>query len=108
MRTLVIVGLLLGGVTGARAEQDRNSANFMMPAWRPAPDGSGNEFLEGVCYGIVNGISWMAGSVCPPAGVTKEQGVRVVIRYIDARPSRMHEDFKVLALEALTAAWPCR
>jgi Rap1a immunity proteins len=32
----------------------------------------------------------------------------VVIKYIEARPERMHEQFGKLALEALTAAWPCK
>jgi hypothetical protein len=30
-----------------------------------------------------------------------------VVKYIDDRPARMHENFKVLAIEALRAAWPC-
>jgi hypothetical protein len=34
--------------------------------------------------------------------------VAVVIKYIEARPERMHERFGDLALEALTAAWPCK
>jgi Rap1a immunity proteins len=33
--------------------------------------------------------------------------VAVVIKYIEARPERMHEPFADLALEALKAAWPC-
>jgi len=34
--------------------------------------------------------------------------VRVVVRYIEQRPGRMHENFLRLANEALTEAWPCR
>ena len=45
---------------------------------------------------------------CMPSGVTYEQGVRIVIAYIEARPQRMHESFGLLALEALTAASPCK
>src|SRR6266550_2415689 len=43
-----------------------------------------------------------------PRDVTYEQMVRVVIRYIEARPNRMHEPFRSLALEAIVGAWPCR
>jgi hypothetical protein len=43
-----------------------------------------------------------------PDGVATGQMVRVVVSYIDARPARMHEPFKGLALEALRAAWPCK
>src|SRR5258708_9926592 len=31
-----------------------------------------------------------------------------IIAYIEARPTRMHESFNDLALEALRTAWPCR
>src|SRR4029453_4871755 len=30
------------------------------------------------------------------------------VQYIDARPARMHEDFRILAAEAMRAAWPCK
>jgi Rap1a immunity proteins len=40
--------------------------------------------------------------------VTTVQSVAVVVKYIEARPQRMHEPFGKLALEALTAAWPCK
>jgi hypothetical protein len=45
---------------------------------------------------------------CPHgADETLNQQVKVVISYIEARPARMHEPFRDLALEALRAAWPC-
>ena len=34
--------------------------------------------------------------------------ISVVIKYIEARPERMHEQFGDLAIEALMAAWPCK
>ena len=43
-----------------------------------------------------------------PKGVTNDQSVQVVIRYIEARPNRMHEPFRILALEGIVDAWPCR
>ena len=42
------------------------------------------------------------------AEVTLGQMVRVIVAYIDARPARVHEDFRLLALEALVDAWPCK
>jgi hypothetical protein len=41
-------------------------------------------------------------------GVTLGQEVRVVVAYIEARPELMHEPFRMLALEVLRSAWPCR
>ena len=40
--------------------------------------------------------------------MTFGQSVAVVVKYIQERPERMHEDFGKLALEALIAAWPCK
>jgi Rap1a immunity proteins len=64
---------------------------------------------QGRCAGYVAGLVY-ARSVflCVPESATPEQGVRVVIRYIEARPERMHEPFGKLALEALEEAWPCK
>ena len=45
---------------------------------------------------------------CPPADFEAEQGVRVVVTYIEDRPRRGREDFTMLALEALRSKWPCR
>ena len=45
---------------------------------------------------------------CPPVEFEAEQGVRVVVAYIDSRPGRGREDSTMLALEALRSKWPCR
>jgi hypothetical protein len=34
--------------------------------------------------------------------------VRVAVAYIERRPQRMHEDFRMLAVEAFHEAWPCK
>jgi hypothetical protein len=38
---------------------------------------------------------------------THGQTIRVVVKYIDDQPGRLHENFKLLVLEALQKAWPC-
>jgi Rap1a immunity proteins len=95
--------------TVAMAEENRKSANFMMPACRDSlrRDTSAT-FQQGVCTGLIEGISYMDNSQCQPDGVTIGQEIRVVVAYIDARPARMHENFRDLVVEALRAAWPCR
>jgi Rap1a immunity proteins len=40
--------------------------------------------------------------------VTTVQSVAVVIKYIEARPQRMQENFGRLAVAAMQAAWPCK
>ena len=59
------------------------------------------------CIGMVEGLHYVAPGLCPPLPTVDEM-VRVVVQYIDARPERHHEKFKVLALEAMRKAWPCK
>jgi hypothetical protein len=32
----------------------------------------------------------------------------VAVTYVEARPDRMQEDFRALAVEAMREAWPCK
>ena len=105
---IVVAALMLTG--GSALAEDRNSANFMMPSCRKLLTNDNSEpYLQGICYGIIKTLFFMGGGKCAPSGVvTVSQINRVVVQYIDARPARMHEDFRDLALEAMKAAWPCK
>ena len=67
-------------------------------------------FEAGRCIGLIQGLAYAPQlvGVCPPAEVTYAQRARVAVTYIEARPERMHEDFRVLAVEAMKIAWPCK
>jgi Rap1a immunity proteins len=130
---LLLSAVLALTVTAAKAE-DATSANYLMPGCRGMLTQSSNATdptKVGYCAGIVLGIAsmgglasfaWRAEGKVPldrkaplallcmdlPGGVTAGQEIRVVVAYIDARPARMHEDFRGLAIEALRAAWPCK
>jgi hypothetical protein len=98
------------------------SASAIMPGCRvmlsplqvEAPEGL--KFNAAKCSGLVEGIAYGASAardipgagVCPDPRVSVGQTIRVVVNYIDARPARLNEPFKALALEALRAAWPCK
>jgi hypothetical protein len=43
-----------------------------------------------------------------PENVSNRQLIETVVRYIEARPQRMQEQFRVLAVQALFDAWPCQ
>jgi hypothetical protein len=45
---------------------------------------------------------------CIPKETKIDQQIRVVVKYIEARPERIHERFALLALLALIEAWPCK
>jgi hypothetical protein len=122
-------GLLLGAAlaltaTTASGAENINTANVMLPACKNYLDPRSRDDIElqSYCLGVVRGISRALVGALPsldddirrnmclniPAEAAVTQGVRVVVAYIEARPSRMHESFYVLVLEALRTAWPCR
>jgi Rap1a immunity proteins len=120
MKRTVIIALIAAMMLNCRvavAQTDQESANFMLPACRAVADFSsyeapkGDPYFMGICTGIIDTIGLMGVAfhrVCLPNGVTTRQAVAVVVQYIDKRPARMHEAFKILAIEALAAAWPCK
>ena len=45
---------------------------------------------------------------CFPDDVTAGEAVQVVVAYLESSLSRLHEDFRPLAIAAMRQAWPCR
>jgi hypothetical protein len=93
------------------AKEDFNSANHIMPGCREflVPNSQKEAWLQAFCVGNISGIAYMIEDSCIPFGsVTQDQIVRVVVQYIDSRPTRMHEAFGKLALEAMRDGWPCK
>jgi hypothetical protein len=125
----VLLGLaaLMLTITVASAAEDIMSANYVMKGYREFVKLSPDELLfdQGRCAGLVQGVvqmgttikltsdriqfqfsakdkAWLRQALCIdfPPGSTAGQVVRIVVAYIDARPARMREGFKGLALEA--------
>jgi len=74
--------------------------------------------VAGVCLGFIYGMAEMhnvyralypqaATIFCLPRGFTGRQGARVVVRYLDTHPERLHEPGAGLIIEALREAFPC-
>jgi Rap1a immunity proteins len=86
-----------------------SSANYVMPGCRYYVSDNGRDhlFLQGLCGGAISGLRFLNRGSCVPAEASWRQIVHVVVQYIDSRPERMHEDFRVLAVEAMNSAWPC-
>ena len=111
MRYAVAILLALTMPAGA---QDTTTANQMLPGCKGLLDHSMTSgvsvYHQGRCGGYVAGLVYGVGGqeFCSPEGVTIDQAVAVVVKYIEARPERMHEHFGKLAQEAMMAAWPCK
>jgi hypothetical protein len=109
--------MLAVGVTAAHSQMDRRasarSAGAVVVGCEALLGGKEFEldaYWRGGCGGEVLGVWDTAAAinlVCVPHGVTLIEVVRVVV-FIHARPERMEERFTTLALEALTATWPCK
>jgi hypothetical protein len=98
--------------------QDISSANFMITFCRGAIEpamvkAATTAYYEGICMGQIEGLAFVAHLLpaqynsCRPQGVVNAQVMRVVLRYIENKPARLHENFRQLALEAMHEAWPC-
>ena len=112
-RSLSLSGIIL--VTGVMTisegvADDYLSANSRMPGCRTLlrqeQGTAAQSFDQGMCLGLISALASL--TKCRPSEVTRGQIVNVVVQYIDARPTRLHEDFELLALEAVIAAWPCQ
>jgi hypothetical protein len=79
---------------------------------------SGQRADAQACLGFVEGFVWGHAWAswreardmwfCLPQGFTGEQGVPVVVDYLEAHPDRLEEDAHLLVFLALTAAYPCK
>jgi hypothetical protein len=104
------------------AEKDADIANYSANYWLPyckvfiggkLPD---DDFRPNFCAGMIFGLGILLRQdpksplycVDIPEGVTFEQAIRMVIRYIEEHPQDMHHPFKYLALVAAMDAWPCK
>ena len=102
--------------SAARAVEDATlSADRMLPACAAfiaerAPREIDGVFQAGRCIGLMQGLAYPSRlfGVCPPDEVTLAEKARVAVTYVEARPERMSEDFRVLAVEAMQKAWPCK
>ena len=106
-----LIALLFLLSTDASAEEDMNSATWLMAGCRAAVAGSKEDlFYQGYCVGYVTAtVETLQGTVmCAPKGATEGEAVAIVAKYIDHRPGRQHENFRSLLREALIAAWPCK
>jgi hypothetical protein len=123
--SIALVALIVAAATTAEA-QDTQSADTIIRGCRSLVsdstiDDPTDSFLAGICAGTIDGLAYEASILklssasaphaevfCIPKEIKIDQQIRVVVKYIDARPERMHERFALLALLALIEACPCQ
>jgi hypothetical protein len=104
-------------VTAAGAVDANYSANFVMPGCRVMLNYNNPTFnptfQAGLCQGLVAGAYFAVyrrPDECAdvPKDATNEQLIRVVVRYTEMRPQKMHQPFIGFAMAAMIDAWPCK
>ena len=86
------------------------TADFYLNGCRDFVAGKVN-FFAGRCVGAVEVLDALNSDTklfCPPDNTDNLQRVRAIVSYIEARPGRKNEDFRLLANEAMAKAWPCK
>src|SRR5262249_20685123 len=95
---------------GPNASSRMFSADFYLGGCKDYVSGRSN-FFAGRCVGVVEVLDALNADTklfCPPDNVDNLQRVRTIVAYVEARPDRKNEDFRLLANEAMAKAWPCR
>ena len=121
MRTIICGALMALTIIPVHAAENAASAGYMLPHCKASLDYPPGTFIQGFCAGVVVGVAAMAQPLFAPGqaraaercvnipeSITNRQFVQVVVGYIEAHPNRMDEQFRVLAVEALFDAWPCK
>jgi hypothetical protein len=95
---------------GPAATSRMFSADFYLGGCKDFVAGKSN-FFAGRCVGAVEVLDALNADTklfCPPDNTDNLQRVRTIVSYIEARPDRKNEDFRLLANEAMAKAWPCK
>lgn len=115
MRTSLYAISILSALTAFPANsQDVTSGNRLAEGCISALDKEKRTeykdyLLTGFCQGIAVGVfdSRKTLSFCPPSKIQLGQLIKVVSKYLDNNPDKLHLQASVLAELSFIEAWPC-
>jgi hypothetical protein len=106
--------------TAQAQSPDYGSGNYMAAPCKMVADQAVEKdasnvttYRAGLCMGKVASLRYVLNFLedpyrsCPPKTATVGQHIKVVSAFLEQNPSRLHEEFDKLALEAMRQAWPC-
>lgn len=113
---LLTAALALAPISSAFAtEPDFSSGNYMLQHCEHYVFKHGQfDVWDGECGGTIATLTFLSNALpegfktCPPKGHTKEQAARVVVSFMQNNPQLLNEPFRILAMTALSQAWPCK
>ncbi|MCK1517128.1 hypothetical protein IVB22_32420 [Bradyrhizobium sp. 190] len=98
----------------SEAAPDVGSGNYMLQHCQHYIANDRFDVWVGECGGTIGTLLFLGNAlpegfkICRPKGSTKEQAARVIVSYMQSNPEDLHEDFRILAMTALSKAWPCK
>lgn len=112
VRFLLAVAVLMVSASPVRS-QDSSSGNGMLQPCKEALQKKPG-VMQGYCVGTVAAVLYFAQAFesqlryCRPNAAGNEQGLRVLVRYLETNPDKLHLDIRILTLQAFHQAWPCK
>jgi hypothetical protein len=111
---LLVLSCILAMPSVSRAADDTASAGMTIEGCRMLPGDKNGRYIfidfiaiQATCTAQIDAIVDTSDKVCLPDQSSYVHAQQVVVSYIDQRPTRLHERFTKLALEALVTTWPC-
>jgi hypothetical protein len=96
----------------AHAQHVISGRDMLLPCTRSLTGGD-ESMPMAFCVGAIVGIASTAAHLqsgsrfCIPADASRGEQVAAVVRYMKSNALRLHEDFFLLAFQALRQTWPC-
>jgi hypothetical protein len=114
LRISLVAGFVLASF-GALAETPPvNRVSTMLPHCKDQLNQNIDEtYNQGKCLGAIQTLMFVSSVLpakfrfCEPEGTTVNQAIIVVVNFMESQPKRMDDDYRLLALEGMHAAWPC-
>ena len=108
--------MLAAGVSGVVAQDapDTRTTKGVLPHCQAGTAANSTDVLGGRCAGIIATLSFVSRVLpdnlkfCQPSGSTPEQMVQAIASFVEANPDSSAEDFRLVALAAMRAKWPCQ
>jgi len=112
----IVVGVLLCAplvVAAPPATAQQNTGNWLLEGCRSQMQnkGASNPVQAEACIGGVRSVLVVGAAnndICAPQGMTEEQAIPIILRYVDAHPMKPGDMAGQVAYDALKAEWPCR
>ncbi len=106
---LLVFGLALTASSfGEGNPTGNNLLNDCTVATKEGVKTGAENYDQGYCTGLVNALLFAGYGVCPATGVTTGQGIKIVLKFLNDHPDKLHLDDALLGQQALSEAFPCK